>query len=73
MTSARLFLAGIILVCISGANADAADQVLYAFQGQFTGPDGAFPYSGSLAIDQAGNLYGTTQGGGDFGQGLSLN
>jgi hypothetical protein len=36
------------------------EKVLYAFQG---GNDGAFP-DGGLVFDSAGNLYGTTEGGG---------
>jgi uncharacterized repeat protein (TIGR03803 family) len=31
-------------------------------------PDGEFPFAG-LIIDKKGNLYGTTQFGGDFGYG----
>ncbi len=37
-------------------------NVLYTFQG---GSDGAYPY-GNLLMDAAGNLYGTTQQGGDM-------
>ena len=40
------------------------ETVLYRFQG---GNDGLAPYSGDLVFDQAGNLYGTTSGGGYFG------
>jgi hypothetical protein len=36
------------------------ETVLYTF----TGPDGAFPYTGDLITDAAGNLYGTTNEGG---------
>ena len=39
-----------------------AESVLYAFKGD---PDGYFPESG-LIFDAAGNLYGTTSGGGDY-------
>jgi uncharacterized repeat protein (TIGR03803 family) len=42
-----------------------AETVLYSFTG---GKDGGFPY-GSLLMDSAGNLYGTTSGGGAFGAG----
>ena len=42
-----------------------AEQVLYSFG---NGTDGAFPAAG-LIFDAAGNLYGTTLGGGDYGYG----
>ncbi len=41
---------------------DGTETVLYAFQG---GSDGFQPF-GSVVIDQAGNLYGTTAGGGTY-------
>ncbi|HEY6291407.1 MAG TPA: choice-of-anchor tandem repeat GloVer-containing protein [Terriglobia bacterium] len=45
-----------------------SEKVLYAFGGQ---PDGLNPFSG-LALDQAGNLYGTTYGGGIFEGGMAF-
>jgi len=42
------------------------ETVLYTFTG---GPDGGFPYGG-LIRDSAGNLYGTTNGGGAAGAGV---
>lgn len=42
-------------------------SILYAFSG---GSDGAFP-SGELAMDNTGNLYGTTEGGGTNGFGTT--
>jgi len=41
--------------------AASQSQVLHRFRGA----DGQFPYYGSLALDSAGNLYGTTYDGGD--------
>jgi len=43
------------------------ETVLYAFEGYPT--DGAGPAYGDLAFDQAGNIYGTTYGGGSSGYG----
>ena len=40
--------------------------VLYSFAG---GNDGANPYLGDLIFDRAGNIYGTTQWGGAYGEG----
>ena len=42
------------------------ETVLYSFQG---GNDGMNPALGDLIFDQAGNLYGTTTGGGAYGYG----
>jgi len=47
-------------------NGHWTETVLYSFSG---GNDGAYPWAG-IAIDQAGNLYGTTQHGGTFDQGV---
>ena len=41
-------------------------SVLYSFKG---GSDGSGPLYGNLLVDKAGNLYGTTVGGGAHGQG----
>jgi uncharacterized repeat protein (TIGR03803 family) len=47
-------------------NKDGDESVLYSFNPN--NGDGAFPYGG-LARDAAGNLYGTTDSGGKFGDG----
>jgi len=65
-------LGALLLAVALGAQAQT-ETVLYNFTG---GSDGANPMS-NLTFDGAGNLYGTTEGGGAFGQGavfeLSLN
>lgn len=53
----------VVLVLIGMAQAVAKEKVLYRFQG---GSDGSEPL-GTLVADQAGNLYGTTTGGGTGG------
>lgn len=44
-------------------------RVLHSFQGTNHGADGDYPFGG-LIIDSAGNLYGTTEGGGANGVGI---
>src|SRR5271167_1853844 len=53
------------LVLASGAWAQSKYKTLYKFKGR-TG--GGAPFAG-LIFDQAGNLYGTTTEGGDYGSG----
>ena len=48
--------------------ATPADAQTLSLLHTFTGGDGAVPYAG-LTIDQAGNFYGTTFGGGATGHG----
>lgn len=43
------------------------ESVLYSFTG---GSDGGGPYFGDLIFDAAGNIYGTTNGGGAHGEGV---
>jgi uncharacterized repeat protein (TIGR03803 family) len=47
---------------------DGTETVLYHFCSQKNCSDGQYPYGGLIA-DQAGNLYGTTEGGGAYGEG----
>ncbi len=60
--------AGIVFELSPGANGTWTQTVLHNFSGSsFGGPDGAYP--NSIIFDGAGNLYGTTFGGGTFGKG----
>src|ERR1700738_2919819 len=55
-------LLGAALVAVAGFSSTAATQELTTLH-SFTGDDGAAPEAGLIA-DPAGNLYGTTAGGG---------
>ncbi len=55
---------GTVFELSPGRNGTWTETVLYSF----TGPDGYGPRAG-LTFDSAGNLYGTTQGGGAIGSG----
>src|SRR5271157_287744 len=59
------FLLAILYGFLAAAPIFAAPQsrVLH----RFGGTDGQFPYYGNLILDTAGNLYGTTYYGGDYG------
>jgi len=58
--------AGTVFKLTPGAKNKWAQTVLYYFTG---GPDGSVPTS-SLMLDNAGNLYGTTNSGGAYNQGV---
>ncbi len=51
-------------------NASWQETVLYRFGTLWKYTDGYYPGTGNLAFDQAGNLYGTTTGGGEYGPGV---
>jgi hypothetical protein len=61
------FCTALILAASPGASATTTETVLYAFPGYPN--DGADPDAGLIA-DTAGNLYGTTYGGGASGNGV---
>ncbi len=63
--SAWLFTILIVVAAVSQPGFAQAYTTLYSF----SGPDGAVPYYGTLAIDANGNLYGTTYYGGAFNEG----
>lgn len=60
-------MAAIFLFPGNGFASGPAEAVIYSFQGGNT-PDGESP-SGGVVADRAGNLYGVTAGGGEFGFG----
>ncbi len=63
--SAWLFTILVVLVAVPQPGFAQTYTTLYSF----SGPDGANPYYGTLAIDTNGNLYGTTYYGGAFNDG----
>jgi uncharacterized repeat protein (TIGR03803 family) len=60
VSKALIVMATAILTFMPSARAQTKFKTLYQFKG---GADGEFPLT-SVTFDQAGNLYGTTQGGG---------
>ena len=58
--------AGTIFELSPGSNGTWTEKTLYNFAG---GTDGTVPFSGTLALDSSGILYGITQSGGTFGFG----
>ena len=65
---AALLLIAITLLLVPDAGAQSTYKTLYKFAG---GADGRWPAAG-LIRDQAGNLYGTTSGGGAHSQGTAF-
>jgi uncharacterized repeat protein (TIGR03803 family) len=63
-SAAQMILIAILMLA-PGAWAQSKYKTLYTFKG---GTDGAYP-TASLVLDQAGNLYGTTSGGGTHNAG----
>lgn len=62
----RAIVTAVLMLTIAGSTPAAAkEKVLYTFT---VGVDGWFPNS-ALILDNAGNLYGTTPGGGAYGEG----
>ena len=58
--------AGTVYTLIPNSDGSWTESVLYSFSG---GADGGYPDWGSLTFDSAGNLYGVTYGGGQYGVG----
>lgn len=57
---------GTVFELSPGSGGAWTEKVLYSFTG---GADGSLPFGGGLAMDSAGNLYGTTELGGQYGFG----
>lgn len=57
--------AGMVFQLTPNADGSWSENILYTFTG---GKDGGYPAAG-LTLDQAGNLYGMTEGGGAYGRG----
>ncbi|MGD0190399.1 MAG: choice-of-anchor tandem repeat GloVer-containing protein [Rhizomicrobium sp.] len=62
-----LFVTGITSVIAAVASCECTSAASFSILHSFAGPpsDGAFPYFGGVAFDAAGNIYGTTLGGGE--------
>src|SRR5689334_12928292 len=63
--AARIVMLIVALILVPGARAAGKYKVLY----KFTGRSGSVPIEGLMAYDAAGNIYGTTSGGGAHGYG----
>jgi uncharacterized repeat protein (TIGR03803 family) len=59
---------GTVFTLTRNADGSWVEHVLYTFDG---GAGGAYPYGG-LVLDAAGNLYGTTDNGGDYRLGIAF-
>lgn len=57
---------GTVFELTPNSNGSWTEKLLYSFSG---GQDGAWPYDEGVVLDSAGNLYGTTNGGGAYGKG----
>jgi uncharacterized repeat protein (TIGR03803 family) len=57
---------GVVFELIPQQDGTWTEAVLYSFQGDTHGDDGADPEGGALLFDNVGNLYGTTKAGGYY-------
>jgi len=65
-SGAKTFLVALVVILVATTSAEAAhEKILHDFVDL---PQGAYPQA-NLIADDAGNLYGTTRGGGKFGYG----